>query len=152
MTPTGWVGWPGGTRNFEVTGNLKPTDVMGLGDGMHSDGEYLWLRVRGGARSWIVRGPRDERGKKRDAGLGSVDRVSLALARKERDRLIEAWRNGKDPIAERKAAREPPKTRKISAEAAGRKMDKNQPGGRPPVGGPASSLTSGPRKMGRDCP
>ena len=151
MTPTGWVGWPGGTRNFEVTGNLKPTDVMGLGDGMHSDGEYLWLRVRGSARSWIVRGPRDERGKKRDAGLGSVDRVSLALARKERDRLIEAWRNGKDPIAERKAAREAAANRKTFAEVAAMKIDQKQTGWRTSAEGRASSLSSWTRNIERDC-
>jgi integrase len=130
---------------------LKPSDVSSLGDGMHSDGEYLWLRVRGNVRSWIVRGPRDERGKKREAGLGAVDRVSLALARKERDKLVEQWRNGKDPIAERRAAREAAAKRKTFAEVAALKIDAMKSGWRTSFEGRTSTLDDWTRNMERDC-
>src|ERR1700729_3282239 len=122
-----------------MSGKLRPSDVASLGDGMHGDGEYLWLRVRGDARSWIVRGPRID-GKKPEAGLGSVDRVSLALARKERDKLVEAWRNGDNPVAERRAEREAKANRKTFAEVARLKIAAKQSGWRTSFEGMAHSL------------
>jgi integrase len=102
--------------------NLKAKDVETLGDGMHSDGGYLWLRVRGNARSWFVRGPRIN-GKKPEVGLGSTERVSLALARQKRNQLVAQWKEGKDPVAERRAAREAAANRKTFAEVARLKLD-----------------------------
>jgi integrase len=133
-----------------VTGNLKPSDIASLGDGMHGDGGYLWLRVRGAARSWIVRGPRIN-GKKPEAGLGSVDRVSLALARKERDKLVEQWRNGKDPVAERRAAREAAANRKTFAEVATLKIAAKQSGWRTSFEGRTSTLDTWTKNMEVDC-
>ena len=133
-----------------MIGNLKPSDVASLCDGMHSDGGYLWLRVRGSARSWIVRGPRIN-GKKPEAGLGSVDRVSLALARKERDKLIEQWRNGKDPVAERRAEREAKANRKTFAEVARLKIAAKQSGWRTSFEGKDTSLALWTKTMEVDC-
>ena len=133
-----------------MTGNLKPSDLLHLGDGMHSDGEYLWLRIRGDARSWIVRGPRIN-GKKPEAGLGSVDRVSLALARKERDKLVEAWRNGDNPVADRRAAREAQARRKTFAEVARLKIAAKQSGWRTSFEGMAHSLDAWTKNMEIDC-
>ena len=133
-----------------MAGSLKPSDVANLGDGMHSDGDYLWLRVRGAARSWIVRGPRIN-GKKPEAGLGSVDRVSLHLARKERDKLVEAWRNGINPVAERRAEREAKANRKTFAEVASLKIAAKQSGWRTSFEGAASSLYIWTRNLERDC-
>lgn len=130
--------------------NLKATDIARLGDGMHSDGDYLWLRVRGAARSWIVRGPRIN-GKKPEAGLGSVDRVSLALARKERDKLVEQWRNGKDPVAERRAAREASANRKTFGEVARLKLAAKQSEWRTSAEGATASLDLWTRSVERDC-
>ena len=133
-----------------MAGNLKPSDVASLGDGMHSDGDYLWLRVRGAARSWIVRGPRIN-GKKPEAGLGSVDRVSLALARKERDKLVEQWRNGKDPVADRRAAREAAANRKTFGEVARLTIATKQSGWRTSFEGRTSTLDTWTRNMEIDC-
>ena len=133
-----------------MTGNLKPSDLLHLGDGMHADGEYLWLRIRGDARSWIVRGPRIN-GKKPEAGLGSVDRVSLHLARKERDKLVEQWRNGYDPVADRRAAREAAASRKTFAEVARLKIAAKQSGWRTSFEGVAHSLDAWTKNMEVDC-
>jgi integrase len=132
-----------------MSGKLRPSDVAGLGDGMHGDGEYLFLRVRGSARSWIVR--RSVDGKKVDLGLGSVDRVSLALARKERDKLIEQWRNGKDPAVERRAEREAKANRKTFVEVARLKIELLQPGWRPSFDGKTGTLDIWTRNMEADC-
>jgi integrase len=133
-----------------MSGNLKPSDVLSLGDGMHGDGGYLWLRVRGEARSWIVRGPRIN-GKKPEAGLGSVNRVSLALARKERDKLVEQWQNGKDPVADRRAAREAAANRKTFAEVARLTIATKQSGWRTSFEGRTSTLDTWTRNMEVDC-
>ena len=96
---------------------LKPYDVMKLPEGKYCDGDYLWLVVKGASRSWVMRGP-VMNGKRREAGLGSAAKVSLALARKNRDALLEQWRNGLDPVAEKRAAKEAATKRKTFAEVA----------------------------------
>jgi hypothetical protein len=130
--------------------NLKPSDVMRLGDGMHSDGNYLWLRVRGSARSWIVRGPRIN-GKKPEAGLGSCDRVSLALARRERDNLVDKWQNGKDPVAERRAVKEAQANRRTFQQVANLKIKLMAPGWRTSFDGKTGTLDIWTRNMEVDC-
>ena len=130
--------------------NLKPSDVMRLGDGMHSDGNYLWLRVRGSARSWIVRGPRIN-GKKPEAGLGSCDRVSLALARRERDNLVDKWQNGKDPVAERRAVKEAQSNRRTFAQVARLKIKLMAPGWRMSFDGKTGTLDAWTKNMDVDC-
>lgn len=59
---------------------IRKVSVMTLPDGMYCDGNGLYLRVRGGSRSWIYRF--QEGGKKHDMGLGSAKLVSLTSARK----------------------------------------------------------------------
>ena len=52
--------------------------------GRYDDGGGLFLEVgANGAASWLVR--MQKAGKRRDFGLGSLDKVSLADARKARD-------------------------------------------------------------------
>src|SRR6516162_3415936 len=55
----------------------KLTDrrIKTLADGFHGDGGCLYLRVRDGRKSWIVRH------KDRDRGLGAYPEVGLAEAR-----------------------------------------------------------------------
>jgi integrase len=66
-------------------------------DGFYGDGRNLYLRLRDGNASWIVRKNR------KDYGLGTYPReVALAEARIARDKLIEAIKEGRDPIAERR--------------------------------------------------
>jgi len=71
--------------------------------GVHGDGGGLYVRIRqSGSRSWIF--VRIVDGKRREMGLGSLYDVSLAQAREEADRLRGMFREGRDPISERKLA------------------------------------------------
>jgi hypothetical protein len=84
--------------------------------GLHGDGRGLYLRVGPGgtAKSWILRFQLN--GKRRDAGLGSVEFVTLAEARDKAYQLRKALRfSGVDPIEEKRAAK-----RQIEAAAAQR--------------------------------
>src|SRR5436190_17597974 len=82
--------------------------------GRYGDGNSLYVVVsRSGARRWVVRVV--ARGKRCDLGLGSVKLVSLAEAREEAARLRKIARNGGDPIAERRRARQTVPTFKAAA-------------------------------------
>jgi integrase len=106
---------------------FKEHDVMKLPEGKHCFGDYLWLAVKGASRSWVVRLPAVN-GKRREAGLGSAAKVSLALARKGRDTLVAQLRNGVDPVAEKTKAKEAAAKRKTFAEAAEAFIANNQSG------------------------
>ena len=69
-------------------------------DGFYSDGGSLYLRVRAGRKSWIVRH------KDRDHGLGGYPKIGLAAARARRDTLLKAIADGRDPSAERRDQRQ----------------------------------------------
>ena len=97
---------------------LKPHEVAKLPEGKHCDERYLYLQVRGLNRSWIVRGPRDANGRRREAGLGSTDKVSLSLARQRRDELLKQWMNGIDPVEAKRQAREALAKKKTFREVA----------------------------------
>jgi integrase len=131
---------------------LKPYDVMKLPEGKHCDGDGLWLYVKGASRSWVVR--KDVNGKRREAGLGSAANVALALARKNRDALLEQWRNGVDPIEEKRKAREAAATaakRKTFAEAAEAVIEKNRPGWKLSLEGGCSTLGQWRRDLTVTC-
>lgn len=66
------------------------------GDG---DGLYLVISPRGG-KSWVCRVQKD--GKRRDVGLGSAKKVSLALARERATKVRTQVEVGLDPVAERR--------------------------------------------------
>ncbi|GGE05607.1 integrase [Polymorphobacter glacialis] len=71
--------------------------------GRHADGGGLYLEVgESGSASWLVR--MQKAGKRRDFGLGSLDKLSLADARKARDVVRGQFEAGLDPVAERKKA------------------------------------------------
>ena len=75
--------------------------------GMHADGAGLYLHVStSGAKSWVFRWSRDR--KSRDMGLGTAgdDDVTLAEARELATDARRRVREGGDPIADRKAARD----------------------------------------------
>ena len=118
---------------------LKPSDVMKLLEGKHCDGDYLWLAVKGASRSWVVRTPMIN-GKRREIGLGSAAKISLALARKRRDALLEQLRNGVDPVAERQEAKEAAAKRKTFAEATEAVIEKNRAGWKMSLEGRCSTL------------
>ena len=119
---------------------LKPSDVMKLPEGKHCDGDYLWLAVKGASRSWVVRTPMIN-GKRREIGLGSAAKISLALARKHRDALLEQLRNGVDPVAERQEAKQAAAKRKTFAEAANAVIEKNRAGWKTSLEGQCSTLS-----------
>ncbi len=66
------------------------------GDG---DGLYLVISPRGG-KSWVCRVQKG--GKRRDVGLGSAKKVSLALARERATKVRTQVEVGLDPVAERR--------------------------------------------------
>jgi integrase len=85
-------------------GKLTAADVEGAGQGMHFDGDGLYLQVSGPqSKSWIYR--YTLRGKACWYGLGSTRDVSLANARKKRDKARVQVREGVDLVAERKLAK-----------------------------------------------
>lgn len=79
---------------------LTAKSVEHAGPGRHGDGRGLYLVVsESGGKSWVLRV--QVGGRRRDIGLGSVDKVSLAAVREEAARLRAFAHGGGDPIAER---------------------------------------------------
>ena len=129
---------------------FKPSDVMKLPEGKHCDGDYLWLAVKGASRSWVVRTPMIN-GKRREIGLGSAAKISLALARKHRDALLEQLRNGVDPVAERQEAKDAAAKRKTFAEVAETVIEKNRAGWKISLEGNCSTLDQWRRDLTVTC-
>lgn len=70
--------------------------------GRHADGGGLYLEVdQVGGKRWVLRYQLN--GKRRDMGLGGLDKVSLALARDKRDEAKALAGQGIDPIEDRRA-------------------------------------------------
>lgn len=94
--------------------------------GRLGDGDGLFLVVKaGGTKSWVCRVQRH--GKRRDFGLGSAAKVSLASAR-DRAREVRSWiEMDLDPLFERKKAQGIPTFREAAAKvlAAQRKSWRN---------------------------
>lgn len=78
-----------------MAGKLTARHVDTLGDGTHSDGGNLFLRVRGASRAWVFRWKRDER--VRELGLGPTSARPLKEARELAAQLRNALVNGIDP-------------------------------------------------------
>lgn len=86
---------------------LTVAKVNAAGPGKHHDGgnRGLYLRVDpNGARFWVQR--ITIHGKRREIGLGSPPRVTLATARAEADRNKLMVREGGDPLAAKRQTRE----------------------------------------------
>ena len=83
-------------------GRLTARQVATLGEGVHGDGDGLYLQVTAsGARSWILRYQRH--GKRREMGLGSATLYGLADARQRAVQYRRLLAEGLDPIAHRRA-------------------------------------------------
>ena len=96
-------------------GKLSATAVKAATrPGKLGDGDGLFLMIQpGGGKSWVCRVQKN--GNRRDFGLGSVSKVSLATAR-ERAREIRTWVElGLDPIFERRKVQGIPTFRQASA-------------------------------------
>ena len=96
-------------------GRLTATAVKAASEpGRYGDGDGLFLLVgRTGSKSWMVRV--QKAGNRRDFGLGSASKVSLATAR-ERAREVRTWVElGLDPLFERRKAQGIPTFREATA-------------------------------------
>jgi len=106
---------------------LSAREVASAGVGKYSDGGNLNLVVRAnGSRAWVFRFTHE--GRKREMGLGSVERVPLATARKRAQAFREVLAAGKDPIEHRRASRRAPSFK----EAAAAYLKAHEPGWRNP--------------------
>lgn len=82
--------------------------------GRYGDGKGLYLEVgTSGSASWIVRV--QKQGKRRDIGLGSFDKVPLALARQRAGEARSQIEAGLDPVAERRKSAGIPTFRQAAA-------------------------------------
>jgi integrase len=96
-------------------GSLTATAVKGAkAAGRYGDGDGLYLVVgKSGSRSWMVRVQKD--GRRRDIGLGSAKKVSLALARDRAAITRSQIESGIDPIAARRKSAGIPTFREAAA-------------------------------------
>jgi integrase len=99
-------------------GNLTALRVRAIKNpGKYTDGAGLMLVVgNDGSRKWVLRVQAN--GKRRDIGLGPASDVSLADARTKADECKQAIREGRDPVAERRAAKAEPVKMPTFREAA----------------------------------
>ena len=68
--------------------------------GHYGDGEGLWLQISvSGSKSWVFRFTLS--GRAREMGIGSLNAVSLAIAREKARECRLLLSGGKDPIVER---------------------------------------------------
>ncbi len=109
-------------------GSLTATAVKAAkAAGRYGDGDGLYLIVgKTGSRSWMVRVQKD--GRRRDIGLGSAKKVSLALARERAAKARSEIEAGIDPVASRRKSAGIPTFREAAAlvYAEQRKAWKNQ--------------------------
>ncbi|MDE2871263.1 MAG: integrase arm-type DNA-binding domain-containing protein [Gemmatimonadota bacterium] len=104
---------------------LSAAFVRSAPPGRHCDGNGLYLYVQpSGARSWVQR--LVIRGRRRDFGLGSAQLVPLAEAREKARANRKLAREGGDPLAERRRARDMPSFE----EAAERVLEQKRAGWR----------------------
>ena len=83
---------------------LNPMKAKSLSPGKFADGQGLWLIKRSKqAGKWIVR--LTVEGRRREMGLGSWPDVSLAEARAKALEARKLVRDGKDPVQNRRVAK-----------------------------------------------
>jgi integrase len=93
---------------IQLTGRLKRSQVQSITtDGMHGDGGNLWLSVTNGGRgkSWVFRWTVPGTKRERVMGLGPAHTVDLYEAREKALECRKLLLAGKDPLAERDAAK-----------------------------------------------
>ncbi len=84
--------------------NLKQIQIKNASVGKHADGGGLYFVKTTDGAKWIYR--YSFAGRRREMGLGSYPAVSLAEARRDRDRWACEIRAGRDPILEREKQRQ----------------------------------------------
>jgi integrase len=101
---------------FLMVGKLNAKAVQSAKPGRHGDGGGLYLIVKPTlARSWLLR--IQSNGRRRDIGLGSIAKMTLAEARERAAELRKHSLNGRDPIVERDRKAFQPKTFREAAAA-----------------------------------
>ncbi|WP_259772649.1 Arm DNA-binding domain-containing protein [Aliiroseovarius crassostreae] len=83
---------------------LTAVQVKNAGDGKLFDGGGLSLVRKNGSGKWVYR--YSHLGKRREMGLGTQAELSLAQARKTRDKWAAVLSDGKDPISVRNAEKD----------------------------------------------
>lgn len=82
--------------------------------GRYGDGDGLFLAVsKSGSASWVVRV--QKMGRRRDIGIGSAKKVSLAAAREKAGMVRSQVEAGLDPVAERRKSEGTPTFREAAA-------------------------------------
>lgn len=84
-------------------GSLRRNQIQNLPDGFHSDGNNLYLRVKGNSRSWVYRYSFNH--KVYEMGLGPAHLVSVEEARKKSVELGLARLNGSSPAEIRRESK-----------------------------------------------
>lgn len=103
----------GEQKGFDMARNrLTARQVQVAGDGDHSDGDGLLLRIKNGRGAWVFRFTAPD-GRRREMGLGKLVRNSIAeagksltAARDQADDARKLLRDGLDPIVARDRRRE----------------------------------------------
>jgi integrase len=99
---------------------LNPQEIDTLGDGLHSDGGSLYLKVtdEGRRRSWVFRFTRN--GRVTAMGLGKAGKggVSLKEARARRDEHAASLNDGVNPLAARRRKEREEAAKKTFSEVA----------------------------------
>ncbi len=97
-------------------GKLVANHLNSLAPGRHNDGDGLYLHVREtGTRAWVFRYRDRVTGKLREKGLGALNDVSLAEARKAAKELRRTVQAGTDPIKAKREALEAAKLERANA-------------------------------------
>lgn len=84
-------------------GKLTNVAIKNAKPGRYQDGQGLMIQRTTDGGKWMFR--YSISGRRRDMGLGNWPSVSLAEARRERDKWAAVIRSGRDPISEREAQR-----------------------------------------------
>ena len=95
-------------KRRNTPGQLLALNLKSLKDGWHADGGNLYLYVRGASRTWVFRYV-DFEGKRRHMGLGPIQSLSLAEARKTAAQLREQLKHPTlptDPLAARQSQKQ----------------------------------------------
>lgn len=95
-------------KNRRTPGQLVAVSLKSLPNGSHADGGNLYLLVRGVSRSWVFRYVGTD-GKRKNMGLGPLQSLTLAEARKIASTLRQQLRhpmNAIDPLTAKRASRQ----------------------------------------------
>lgn len=97
-------------------------------EGKHHVARGLYLRVTGGSRLWQFR--YQNNGRRHEMGIGTYPEMTLAQAREAALALRRVLRDGRDPLAERRAAKLKDTTTPSFTECAKRYISAHAPGWR----------------------